>query len=586
MEIAFVLGLLVLAIFLFSLEVLPVDLVTLLLIVALLLGGVLSPADAFAGFASEIIFILASIFVISGALQQTGVLGGLGERLSRVAGGSARRLATLFSGATGLISTVTNNTTATAVFLPPALEAARHSNTSPSKLLLPLAYGSILGGTCTLIGTSTNVAVSGAMEGFGLAPLTLFELTPVGLILFGVGILYLSTIGYRLLPDHRDESLSDAYEIREYLSEIVVGASATLVGQRVFESDLSRTGYRVLEVERGGEAFLPTPETRVEAGDVLLIQASVEQLARLRDTPGLGIKELRVGDRELQPGAVRLAEAMVAPKSNLLGRTLAEVRFRQQFGVTALAIHRGGHSGPARVGRERLRQGDLLLIQGPRERIQTLLRDPNLWVLETPGARSLPERRRGLYVVGFFLVAIVLGAAGLVPLSAALLTAAIAAVLVRAITTEEAYRFIEWKLLILVGGMTAFGTAMTSSGAAALLADGIADVLGPLGPLVVLGGFALLTVLLTQPMSNAAAALLVLPVAIQTATELGLDPRTFAVTIALAASVSLATPLEPSCLIVYGPGKYRFRDFVIVGGPLTMVLLAVLLVLVPVFWPL
>jgi di/tricarboxylate transporter len=187
--------------------------------------------------------------------------------------------------------------------------------------------------------------------------------------------------------------------------------------------------------------------------------------------------------------------------------------------------------------------------------------------------------------VGFFATALVAGASGLAPLSASLLAAAVFDVLVRAITTEEAYRFIEWKLLILVGGMTAFGVAMTNSGAASFLADGITGLLGPLGPLAVLGGFAVLTVLLTQPMSNAAAALLVLPVAIQSALELGVDPRTFAVTIALSASVSLATPLEPSCLIVYGPGKYRFRDFIIVGGPLTLVLLALLVGLVPVFWP-
>jgi di/tricarboxylate transporter len=245
---------------------------------------------------------------------------------------------------------------------------------------------------------------------------------------------------------------------------------------------------------------------------------------------------------------------MVAPKSKLIGRTLAELRFRQQFGVTALAIHRGGLSEPTRVGRERLRQGDLLLIQGPRERIQTLLGDPNLWVLETPGARRLPGNRKGFFVVGFFATALVAGASGLAPLSASLLAAAVFAVLVRAITTEEAYRFIEWKLLILVGGMTAFGVAMTNSGAASFLADGITGLLGPLGPLAVLGGFAVLTIVLTQPMSNAAAALLVLPVAIQSALELGVDPRTFAVTIALSASVSLATPLEPSCLIVSGPG--------------------------------
>jgi di/tricarboxylate transporter len=589
MMIAFVLGLLVVGIILLSLEIVSVDLVTLMLLIALTLGGVLSPQEAFAGLASDVVVILASIYVITGALQQTGILAGLGDALWRLSAGHVRRLALMLAGATAMVSTVTNNTTATAVFLQPALEAGRQARISPSKLLLPLAYGSILGGTCTLIGTSTNVAVSGAIVALGgLEPLRLFELTPVGVVLLAVGLAYLSTIGLWLLPENIDDGLTDAYEVREYLTEVSLAPDSPLAGQLVFESDLARLGYRVVQVERGGEEFLPDADTRMQVGDLLVVQASVDQLARVRDATGLAIKpDLRVGDQDLQGGELLLAEAIVAPKSDLIGRTLEEVRFRQRFGVAALAIHRRDRTLPPKLGRVRLRTGDLLLVHGPRERVAALLRDPNLWVLEPAGGtRRYPPRGRGVYVVGFLALALAAGGSGVVPLSIALLLAAVATVLTGAITTEEAYRVIEWRLLILIGGMTAFGTAMLKSGAAAFLAQGIVAALGDFGSLAVLGGFALLTVALTQPMSNAAAALVVLPVAMQAAAQLDANPRSFAVGIALAASVSLATPLEPSCLIVYGPGRYRFIDFIRVGGPLTCILLAVLLLLIPVFWPL
>jgi di/tricarboxylate transporter len=576
-----------LGVVLFAFEVVSVDLVTLLLLLGLVAGGVLTPQEAFAGFANEIIIILTSIYVASGALQHSGVLAALGERLQRLAAGSGRRLTLVLAAATAATSTVMNNTTATAVFLPPALEAARRLRVNPSKVLMPLAYASILGGTCTLIGTSTNVAVSGTMAALGLPPLTLFELTPAGLALVAAGFLYLFTVGHRQLPDHAEESLAAAYEIREYLTEVVILPGSHLIGQRIFASDLAREGFRILEVERAGAVFLPDPESGFEADDLLLVQASIEQLRRIQEAAGLAIKaEHRLGDPDLQPARVRIAEALVAPRSILVGRTLKEVDFRRRFGVIALALHRSGHPLSEKIGRVRLAQGDLLLVQGPEERVAALLRDPDLWVLEAQGPRVPPRRKRGLAAAAFLLAGLVVGGFGLAPLSVSLLAAAVAIVLVGAITVEEAYSFIDWRLIVLIGGMTAFGTAMAKSGAAEFLAAGIVGVLGGLGPLTILGGFAALTILLTQPMSNAAAALVVLPVALETAAELGANPRTFGIGICLAASMSLATPLEPSCLLVYGPGKYRFFDFVKVGTPMTFVLLAVLLAILPLLWPL
>jgi di/tricarboxylate transporter len=587
MEIAFVLGLLAIAIALFASEAVPVDVTTLLLLLALIVGGTLTPREAFAGFASELILTLIAIFVLSGALQQTGAVSNLAERLERWAAGSETRLMALLLAAVGTLSSVINNTTATAVFLPPTVQAARRMRLSPSRLLMPLAYVSILGGTCTLIGTSTNLAVSGFLETSGERPLGLFELTPVGLAVLPLGVAYLLLVSRRLIPTPDAESLAETYELREYLSEVVVPEDSGLVGQRVFDSDFSHLDLRVLEIHRGDSVFQPGRNSTFAAGDLVLVQGPAERLIRVQRTAGLDIHgDLLLGDAELKAGDLRIAEAIVPNASALVGKTLKSVRFRQRFGAAVLALHRGGHPlRPDRLGRLRLKVGDLLLVQGPSERLEQLRRNRDLWVIDNPDPLSVPRPWRGYLTAAALLVAVGVGGLGWLPLSVAFLSAALLAVLVRAITMEEAYRFIEWRLIVLIGGMTAFGTAMESSGAAAWVADGMVGALQGWGPHAVLAGFVLVTIALTQPMSNAAAALVLLPVALSSAASLGVSDRPFVIAITLAASLSFITPLEPSCLLVYGPGRYRFRDFTIVGGPLTLMLMGVVLVMVPWLWP-
>jgi di/tricarboxylate transporter len=587
-QIAIVLGLLAAAIVLFASERLSVDIITLLLLLVLVVSGVLNPNEAFAGFSNDIIIILASIFVISGALQRSGVMDALGARLHRAAGGSSNRLLLAVMGVVGGISSFMNNTTATAIFVPPVMGVAKQSNISASKLLMPLAYASILGGTCTLIGTSTNVAVSGYIAKIGLAPLTLFEITPVGLVVLVVGIAYIMLIGKRLLPDHKDESLTEEYALREYLSEIVVMPGSHLVGQKIFDSDLSRMDFRILEVIRGQQRLLPTSRTTIMQGDLMLIEGKVRDLIKVKETAGIEIRaDVQLGDLDLQSEDIKMVEVLVTPQSELVGQSLKEANFRARYGMTALAIYRHGQALHEKLGRIRLRVGDLLLAQGAADRLDDLRRNPDLWVLGEMSP-ALYNRKKGLYTIGFFAVAIILGGIGWLPLSIAFLGAAVLTVLLRCITVEEAYEFIDWRLIILIGGMTAFGTAMdeSHSNAAGFLANLIVSNLKPFGEMTILAGFFLITMILTQPMSNAAAALVVLPVAIETAQGLGANERTFAIAIMLAASVSFVTPFEPSCILVYGPGKYRFRDFVKVGLLLTLLLMLVILVMVPMLWPL
>jgi len=584
MEIAIVLSLLGLAILFFALESISVDLITLILLLALVMSGILTPAEAFAGFSNEIIVILGSIFVISAALQETGVLDALGGCIMKIAAGSKNRLRVSLIVLPAAISAFMNNTTVTAMFVPPVIGLARRAKVSPSLLLMPLAFASILGGTCTLIGTSTNVAVSGYIRKVGLEPVGLFELAPIGLVLVVVGGLYLITIGRHLLPDHEGQNLTSDYLIRDYLSEILILPDSPLIGQQTRDSDLNVLDFRILRLMRGESKHDPNSNLRICEGDTLLVTGKAETLMKVKKIEGIDIKPDRTL-ANLSGEDTQIAEVLLEPRNQLLRRTLRETDFRRHFGATVLAIYRQGRTLRDAIGDVRLQAGDLLLIEATRERLTALDRVTGFSLLEEISP-ALYQKRYGFYVILTFLAALVVGGFGWLPLSIAFLAAAVAILLLRCITMEKAYAQIDWRLLILIGGMTAFGTAMEKTGAAEFLAGGIVSWLEPFGVMAILSGFFVLTILLTQPMSNAAAALVVLPIALSTAAQLEVSQRTFAIAVMLAGSISFITPFEPSCILVYGPGKYRFRDFVKVGSGLTLILSIVILLLLPRLWPL
>ncbi|HEX8489804.1 MAG TPA: SLC13 family permease, partial [Chthoniobacterales bacterium] len=474
----------------------------------------------------------------------------------------------------------------TAMFLPPTIGVARRANLSASRLLMPLAFASILGGTCTLIGTSTNVAVSGYIKKAGLPELSMFEITPIGLIIAAVGIAYMMTIGQRLLPKHQQASLTVDYAMREYVSEIIVLPNSPLIGQNSYDSDLNVLEFQILKIIRGDTEILPGREVRLAEGDTLLVEGKADTLMKVKKIEGIEIKpEFKLGDLDLQTGQMRIAEVLLTPQSELHGRTLKNANFRQHSGLTVLAIFRHGQSLRDQVSDTVLRVGDLLLVQGEEERINALRGQQGLSLLGEV-SEPLYHPRKGFLTIVFFGAAVIVGGLGLVPLSIAFLSAAVLTILMRCISVERAYEFVDWRLLVLIGGMTAFGTAMDKTGAASYLAGLVVSWFAPFGILAILGGFFVLTIVLTQPMSNAAAALVVLPVAMSAAHQLGANERTFAIGIMLAASVSFITPFEPSCILVYGPGKYRFIDFVKVGLGLTAVLTITVLLLLPVFWKL
>ncbi|PYV38702.1 MAG: potassium transporter TrkA [Acidobacteria bacterium] len=568
MQIALVLGLLTVILILFPLEIVSVDVLGLGGLLILVATGILSPDQAFASFGSEMMVLLASIFVIAAALMKSGILDTVGLYLYRHSAGNYRVLLVTIVLVVSFFSAFMNNTVVTAVFIPPVLAVARRAQLPPSKLLMPVAFGSMLGGCCTLIGTSTNMAASAFLVRKGMAPFSLFEFLPVGLALVAGGAFYFLIAGSRLLPSRGGGELTRDYHVKEYLAEVALRNGCPFVGKRLDEAGVQALAdVTVLGIVRNKETLL-APEGRevLEQDDTLLLEGAVEGIHRLRQTPGVEIKgDVDLGDHSLESDSIKLAEVMVGPGSRFVGRTLKEIDFRRRYGMTALALSRYGRDVVQKVGKIPLEVGDVLLVQGPEGRLNDLRSTATALVLSDL-SHFLLERRKAVYVVGFFLGAIVLGGLQILPLGVAFLSAAVLTVLVRGIPEDDVYTLIDWRLLIVIGAMTAFGQAMITTGADKFLAALIVNFVGNLGPMGLLAAFFVLTVVLSQPLSNAAAALAVLPTALATAERIGANPRAFAVVVTLAASASFITPLEPSCVLVYPAG--------------------LVLTLVPLVWPL
>ncbi|HVG29335.1 MAG TPA: SLC13 family permease [Pyrinomonadaceae bacterium] len=589
--IATVLILLLVALVLFGTERIPIDIVTILLVIAMVLTRTLTAEEAFAGFGNEIIITIAGLFVLTGGLVKTGVVDVVGRRLHRTAGSNRFMLASLIMFVAAGCASVMKNTTTTAMFVPVVLGIAARAKIQPSKLLMPLAFGAILGGTCTLIGTSTNLAVSGALTKYNQPPYTMFELAPVGAAIVVVGMIYMLLVGLHLLPARGNaDSLTEQYHIREYMSEVVVLEDSPLAGQTLAEANLSQSmDLTVVGILRGRQGRIaPRPEERVQAGDLLLVQGRVEDILRVKTEAGVEIKgDFKLSDRDLETGGVELFEAMILRGSSLIGRTLKGTKFRERFGLTTLAINRHGVALLSKLSTVSLRFGDVLLVQGRRAQVEQVAGEGDLLLLEDVSEQRGRAEKRKWALLGFavFLLLSVFHPFN-IPLAVAVLIGTLILLASRSVRTREIYQMIDFRLLVLIAGMISFGTAMSKTGADKYLAGVIVQTLGGYGDLAVLGGFILLTVALTQPMSNQAAALVVLPVAMQTAAQLGLNPRAFAVAITYAASCSFLTPLEPACVLIYTPGRYRFFDFVKVGSILTAVVFVVIMLLVPVFFPL
>jgi di/tricarboxylate transporter len=588
-QIAIVLALLVVALILFSIERIPLEVVAILLVMALVITNTLTAGEAFAGFGNDIVITIAGLFILTGGLARTGVIDLVGRRLHRTAGDSEFRIVMLIMFAAALCAAVMKNTTTTAMFLPVVLGIAARRNISPSKLLMPLAFGAILGGTCTLIGTSTNLAVSGALPRYGIQPFTMFELTRVGVVIVAVGMFYMLLVGIRLLPVKKSaESLTEQYHVRQYMTEVIVLDDSPLIGKSLGEARISdEMDLTVLGILRGEEhRIAPHPREKIKADDLLLVQGRVEDILKVKAEAGIEIRpDFKLNDSVLESKETELFEAMVPRGSDFIGRTLKRLNVQRRYGVVVLAIDRHGVDLLSKISRVRMRFGDVLLIQGNRDQVERLAAAGQVLLLEEISEkRARPEKRKWALLA--FAVFLFFSLTHLVPLPIAVLLGVMILLASQSMRMSEVYEIIDWRLLILIACMISFGLAMEKTHADQYLADLIVKGTGQYGPIAVLAGFFVMTVALTQPMSNQAAALVMLPIAVKTASSLGLNPRTFAITVTYAASCSFLTPLEPACVLVYTPGRYRFLDFVKVGALLTVAVFAIVIWLVPRFWPL
>lgn len=487
-------------------------------------------------------------------------------------------------------STVASNTAVTAAFLPIASGAARRSGVPLRRLLMPLAFASMLGGTVLLFGTSTNLVVSEAMRRLGMRPIGFAELAPVGLVLAVAGIAATIALARRLSPEMQGSPTADLLE-REYVTEVVVDAGSPLVGKAVGDVNLG-SDLPVLGIVRAGSTIAADPRQVLAVEDRLVVGGGPADVIRMEaeSPPAEGNGAGGVARASRSPALV--VEAWIPPTSTLLGRSVRVGRFAQAHGVTVLGLHR--HPALHRLHREArdgpragrygpLAIGDVLLLRGPEERIRELAQSDDVTLLGEVEHRPHRHRRAGLAVAIF---ATSIAAAGLRLTSPAIagLCGMLAMIATGCVDSRTAFR-VDWRVVILIGSLLALGAAVEKSGAGELVAGSIMRFAPIAGPRGVLSAVMLLTIVLSIPMSNQAAALVMVPIAYHSAIDLGVDPRPFVLGACLAASCTFMTPLEPSAALVYGPGHYRFSDFLRVGTPITLLMLAILTAAVPIVWP-
>jgi di/tricarboxylate transporter len=593
-EIGLVLGILGIAIVLFASEKIRVDVVSMMVLLALLLTGLLDTEEAFSGFSNPAVITVWAIYIVSASLTFTGIADFIGRYLARIAGLQEWRLILVIMVTVGAMSAFMNNIGATAVLLPVVINLGRRASIAASKLLIPLAFGSLLGGVTTLIGTPPNLLVSTALEEAGFAPFALFDYTPMGLIIMITSIAYMVVVGRHLLPirglSHMDaDDLTTEYELREYMAELHVQPDSPLVGKTIVETRLGEEhDVTVMGVIRDGRVRLGIlPNAHVRSGDRLLVKGKHEEILRIGDQIGaLLVPEHILGDDDLKSSEVTMAELVVSQLANFVGKTLKDIDFRNRYGLTVLAIWRRETGIETGLGDVPLQLGDTLLVQGRRERIEGLRGNNAFLLLRSPDEPSHRLSKAPINLL-IFVTMITLVSLGILHISVAAVLGAILSVLTGCLSMDEAYNSIEWKSVFLIAGMLPMGIAMEKTGTAQFLSDQIVNLVGSFGPAGIMVGLFILTTIITEFMSNAAAAVLVAPIAISAALSVGADPRAFVMGVGIAASNSFLFPIgHQASVLVYGPGGYRFFDYTKVGLPLTIIIWILMVIFLPMFWPL
>lgn len=602
-ETLIVFGILAATVALFLSDRLRLDVVALLSLLALTLSGILTPAEALAGFGDPLVLTIAGLFVVGAALFQTGAADALGRRLTNIAGTNEPRAITATMLLVALLSTVMSSTGTVAVFLPVVTALARSTGLSRARLFMPLAYAALLGGMVTLIATPPNLVASEALRNAGYEPFGFFSFTPIGLLMVFLGVGYMALVGRRLLPARDREApvarevedatqLVERYQLPGQLFRLRVRSGSPLAGRTLADNNLrAEARLNVVAIQRApaGQVAPPDPDAVVSVGDVLTVKGTTEDVQRAAQTLALGVQPEGTQVGEDLAGELAVAEVLLTPRSRLIGSSLREARFRDLYQVIVLAILRHGEPVAGPTSQVKLRFGDTLLVQGTWEQIAGLRAERNDFVVlgeprEHEGARY--DTRRGPLVIAIIVAMLALITFELLPTVTAVLLAGVAVVLTGCLRMEDAYRSMSWESVVLIAGMLPMATALEKTGGMGLIAGWLTTSLGPLGPLAVLAGLFLLSSLFGLFISNTATAVLMAPIAIEAATTLGVSPYPLLMTVAISASTAFSTPISsPVNTLVVGPGGYRFRDFVVVGVPLQLLLMVASVLAIPLFFP-
>ena len=595
LEIAIVLGVITLMFILFVMELFPLDVTALSILAVVLVLGYISPEEAISGFANPAVITIALLFVLSHALQKSGILEYMVIRLNKLTERSRFLGLFVFLISVALASAFVNNTAIVAIFIPLTIRLAQKYNLSPSKLLMPLSYIAIIGGTLTLVGTSTNLLVNSIYVNSisSSPPLGMFEFAKFGLVMLVIGMAYLLIAVPFLIPSRTvTSSLTKSYHMGGYLTELKVSAESPLVGRTCKERAVNKNyDITVLDILRDGKLISNNiRDTFIHPEDILFVRGSLENFLRMKEVEKVTmLTDEKLTQDELIHDDNTLVECLITNQTDLVGKSLMEINFRRRFGSFILAIRREGEILRKKIAHVVLQAFDTLLIYGPIEKIKELSESGDFIVLGEIEA-TLQKHKYWWVSVAVILGTVILAALGIVPILKGALIGAIFLLVIRVITANEAYQSINWQVIVLIAALIPLGIVIQKSGTAFWIGTVLNDIANAFNPLIrptiMLSLVYLVTIILTEMTSNAATAIIMTPIAISAAQQMGLDPRTFVFAVCFAASASFITPIGyQTNLMVYGPGGYKFTDYVRVGLPLAIVLWCMATWLIPILWP-
>ncbi len=588
-EIIFVFILLIVAVFLFVTDYVTFDVAAIIIMASLMLSGILSPREGLSGFSNPATVTVAAMFILSEGVRRTGILSSAGDFFSDKMQSNFKVWFFALLLFIAVISAFINNTAAVAIFIPVIMGIASKVGVSPSKMLMPLSFAGMIGGVTTLIGTSTNILVSSIAVERGLDAISMFELTPMGLIFVVAGFLFLFTFGIRMIPDRRKEAeLTDQFDMQSYLTDISINPGSDLIGKVLDHKKLTeKLDIDVIRVfKEGTDSSAQRNEVRLESGDYLRIRGNPKEIGKLLEREDLSIMPSKTWlDRDLEHGQDVIIEAIIAPESSLDQTTLGNYSFFDKHGAVPLAVRHQGDLKHDDIKKIKLSGGDSILLSMSKDRVNELEKDPSFLIASK--YETTTHRSNKTTIALSILAGVVLAAAvGLTSIVISAIVGVVLMVLTGCLRTEEAYNAVNWKVIMLLAGVLPLGTAMDTTGAAELMANSMIDTLAGFGPTALMSGFFLLTLIITAVMSNNASAALLAPIAIEASSSIGVAHEPFLYAVTFAASLSLITPFGyQTNTMIYGPGQYEVVDFFKVGTILNIIFWILATIFIPLIWP-